>query len=85
MFSTTSLVFCSSLGGWNIFPVSTDVPVGMYLEGGREVRRGRGRGRGRGREREREREGEGGRGGGRREERGRKEGETPSCHFTNCA
>ena len=62
VFSTTSFCFCSSLGGWNIFPVSTDVPVHMYLEGGERGERRRGRG-GRGR------------GGGRREERGRKEGE----------
>ena len=65
MFSATSLFFCSSLVGWNIFPVSTDVPVRMYLEWG---------GGGRERKREKEREGERGRGERRERERGRKKG-----------
>ena len=69
VFSTTSLFFCSSLGGWNIPP---DVPACMCIcvkEGGRGGREGE-------REREGGREeggGEGKRGGGKgvRGERGR--------------
>ena len=64
-----SFMACSN----NSMAVRTTIRVG----GERERRRGR--------EREGEGRGERGRGGGRREERGRKEGETPSCHFTNCA
>ena len=67
MFSATSLFFCSSLVGWNIFPVSTDVPVRMVFGVG-------GGGGGGERKREKEREGERGRGERRERERGRKKG-----------